>query len=384
MNNRYGPPVEGNDFFGRTNELAFVWEKLKEGNHFIFAAPRRVGKSSFGKKLLAIATKEQWKVLDLNLEGIASEKEFLKEFIKKLESQSWWSQAKSSASNTIQTIIKSIKSVGIQGAKIELDWGKKEDLYSDLKNLIESLGNCLIMMDELTVYLNQLEEESEAKSVRFFLNWLRSFRQESNTKVRWIFCSSISIENYAQAKNLSYTINDISNFEIEAFDYATSIELLKKLEENKKYSISQEQKEYILEKIGWLIPYFIQLYFSKIDFEINKNKETITTQLLNAIYSELIEHNPLNTWVERLSFYKENVGWAKKTLKLLCQHKKGLSKQKVLNHFLKHIPDVEDREETIINVLRMLINDGYLIRQKEMYSFRSPIIRDYWYQKFVI
>lgn len=384
MKNKYGPPVEGDDFIGKTNELEFVWKKLKERNHFIFAAPRRVGKSSFGKKLLAIASKEQWKVLDLNLEGIASEKEFLKEFIKKLESQSWWNQVKSSASNTIQTTIEAIKSVGIQGTKIELDWGKKEDLYRDLKNLIESLGDCLIMMDEVTIYLNQLEEEKEAKSVRFFLNWLRSFRQESNTKVRWIFCSSISIENYTQTKNLSYTINDISSFEIEAFDYATSIELLKKLEEDKEYTISQEHKEYILQKIGWLIPYFIQLYFSKIDYEISKNKQPITTQLLDVIYNQLIEYKSLNTWVERLIYYKDKKGWAIKTLTLLCQHKKGLPKQKILNHFLKHIPDVEEREETIITALKMLLNDGYLIRQKEIYAFRSPILRDYWCQKFVI
>lgn len=55
MKNITGSPVEGDNFFGRTKELEFAWEQLQNGNSLILAAPRRVGKSSFAKKLIAKA-----------------------------------------------------------------------------------------------------------------------------------------------------------------------------------------------------------------------------------------------------------------------------------------------------------------------------------------
>ena len=55
MKNKAGPPVEGDDFFGREKELAYAWRKLQSGNSLLLAAPRRVGKTSFAKKLLSLA-----------------------------------------------------------------------------------------------------------------------------------------------------------------------------------------------------------------------------------------------------------------------------------------------------------------------------------------
>ena len=35
------------------------------------------------------------------------------------------------------------------------------------------------------------------------------------------------------------------------------------------------------------------------------------------------------------------------------------------------------------NVLEMLENDGYIIRKDSVRAFRSPLLRDLWYAKFV-
>ena len=52
IGNIIGPPVEGENFFGREKELDFAWNHIKKGNSIILSAPRRIGKSSFAKKLL--------------------------------------------------------------------------------------------------------------------------------------------------------------------------------------------------------------------------------------------------------------------------------------------------------------------------------------------
>ena len=46
MRNIIGPPVVGDDLYGRDYELARLWEHLENGEHILMLAPRRVGKTS--------------------------------------------------------------------------------------------------------------------------------------------------------------------------------------------------------------------------------------------------------------------------------------------------------------------------------------------------
>jgi uncharacterized protein len=75
INNITGSPVEGDNFYGREKELEFAWNKIQNGNSLVLSAPRRVGKSSFGKRLIKIAKKEGWNTLEIDLEEIQSEKD---------------------------------------------------------------------------------------------------------------------------------------------------------------------------------------------------------------------------------------------------------------------------------------------------------------------
>ena len=59
---KIGPPVEGDDFYGREKELRNAWEiHISKGTSLLLSAPRRVGKSSFSKKMLKMAETNGWK-----------------------------------------------------------------------------------------------------------------------------------------------------------------------------------------------------------------------------------------------------------------------------------------------------------------------------------
>lgn len=53
ISNRVGPPVTGDDFFGRVEELSRAHEYLDSNHSLVLSAPRRIGKSSFAKRLIA-------------------------------------------------------------------------------------------------------------------------------------------------------------------------------------------------------------------------------------------------------------------------------------------------------------------------------------------
>ena len=62
MRNIIGPPVVGDDLYGRDYELARLWEHLENGEHLLMLAPRRVGKTSLMLELKQ-APRENWDVI---------------------------------------------------------------------------------------------------------------------------------------------------------------------------------------------------------------------------------------------------------------------------------------------------------------------------------
>ena len=117
VNNITGSPVEGKDFFGREKELEFVWKHIQKGNSIILAAPRRVGKSSLAKKVLSEASENGWNILEINLEEVKSEEDFVKKFIEELTNKDWWSRVVRKSESKISEILESIKpSIEYEGA----------------------------------------------------------------------------------------------------------------------------------------------------------------------------------------------------------------------------------------------------------------------------
>lgn len=388
VNNITGPPVEGDDFFGREKELKVAWRHIQKGNSLILSAPRRVGKSSLAKKILAEAKEIGWNTLEINLEEIKSEEGFVKIFLEKLTNQTWWSKFKDDSNKKITQLLESIKpSLEYEGAKATLEWkSSKNDVYENLKKLLDHDKETLIMVDELTVLLGSFidnDEVSGKKDVEFFLNWLRSFRQVSGTKIRWIFCSSIGIDNFTNQHNLSYTFNDVNPFPIAEFKREKAKELLLELAKSDEIVLSEEIIDYKLDKLGWLLPYFIQILYSKFYHLIQVNENEINIETVDEAYSILLNEKHLNTWEERLNEYNQFEKHARDLLKKLSNIKEG-ERRSILFTFLNSKIKNQEKTEVILNkLLYMLQNDGYLIESDSKYVFRSPLLRDFWFKRFV-
>lgn len=386
MKNITGAPVEGNNFFGREKELEFAWKHIEQGNSLVLSAPRRVGKSSFAKKILSIAKEKKWNTIELNLEEIKSEESFVKLFIESIQHESWWQRFKEKSGNVIQQLLESIQpALEMEGMKATFEWKtKKTDIYEKLKQLLDPNENTIIMIDELTVLLNSfLKKESEngKEDVEFFLNWLRSFRQKTNTKIRWIFCSSISIDNFTNKHALSYTINDVENFPIGAFSDEQAKAFITELASSQKLKITEDQNNYIRNKMGWNLPYFIQIIINKIHYLVDVESKQLDEKTIDEAYALLIKGKDLNTWDERLKEYVDMETYARFILKRLSKIEEN--RNTLFNALNAQIIDIEKADNTLSKLLYMLQNDGYIMENEGQYGFRSPFLKDFWFNRFV-
>jgi len=376
---RVGTPVEDADFYGRKKELQYAWEyHVSKGVSLLLSAPRRVGKTSFSKKLLKLAEEKGWKTLYLDLEALSTESEFVKLFKEKLKSEKWWDKA----GDTILKILESIEELKVAGNEISINsnvW--RTDTYGKIRQLIENTEKILIVIDELTIYLNHLlKQENGREKVEFFLEWLRSFRQ--TPKISWIFCSSVGIENFASMHQLSKHLNDLHPYPIGAFSEDEAKRFISRLDVDKNVQFTEGHIQYILDKLVWHLPFFIQLLVEKINSLVYIEGKQLSNVTIDEAYNRLITENHFNTWDERLKEYFGFEDNARKIL-ILCVSPNGRSRDDLLINLTAKKSGKEKTEVMLSKLLYMLKNDGYMAEHDGKYIFRSPLLRDFWYVRFI-
>lgn len=384
LSNKIGPPVEGDDFFGREKEIRQANRLLDRNHSLLLSAPRRIGKSSLAKRLIEEKKAQGWKCVYIDLEETTTEEGFLRLVIEAFKNNGIWKQFAEGMSKGLASVLDRIEKVSV--GPVDFNIGKKEeqeDLYKNLKELIKHEEDTFIVVDELTLFLGILNKsDNGAEKVAFILNWLRSLRQVSKTQVRWLFCGSVGLRNFTSAMNLGYTINDLTEFSLDELTREEAIGLLRGLCRSEDINMSEECINYTLDKLQWNIPYFIQVIFSKLAEDYGGK---ITQENIDVAYDKLCSENYLSTWSERLAEYREYEVPARQILKSLSTQSSGIERDSMLD-ILMTDQDVSMREQidyTLSKVLEMLENDGYIIKKNTTRAFRSPLLRDYWFSKFV-
>jgi len=371
-----GPPVEGDDFYGREKELQHAWEyDISKGVSLLISAPRRVGKTSFSKKMLRIAEENGWKTLYLDLEGISTESDFVRFFMKEFKPEKWLDKA----GGTLRNVFENIDVLKFAGNEFSLNL--RGDTYGKIKQLIESTENVLIVIDELTIYLNHLlKQENGRDKVEFFLEWLRGFRQ--TTKVCWIFCSSVSIENFISMHQLSKHFNDCHFYSIGAFSEDEAKDFISRLIVDENVQFTEAHIQYILDKLVWHLPFFIQILVDKINFLVCVKDKQLSNKTIDEAYNLLITENYFKTWDERLKYYDEFEENTRKILRL-CVSPNGRNRNDLLINLSAKKSEKEKTELILSKLLEMLQKDGYLAEHNGKYIFRSPLLRDFWHDRYV-
>jgi uncharacterized protein len=69
-------------------------------------------------------------------------------------------------------------------------------------------------------------------------------------------------------------------------------------------------------------------------------------------------------------------------LKHICQENQGSRRENLINVLSAQSQNIEEAESAVTHLLYMLKNDGYLMEENNLYLFRSPLLRDFWFNRF--
>jgi hypothetical protein len=390
MKNIVGNVAQGENFYPRNIEINKIKRALDAGSHIQIAAPRRVGKTSillylkdnpfYGYNFVYVIT-----------ESVFNENSFYKRIYQEILKSDAISKTKNISEqfkNTGNNFLKKLKSIKFLEIGIDLKEFENEEInyYDELVNFIKGIdlqGNkIIVMIDEFPQTIENIIEENKGsiKEAKDFLRTNRSLRQDVDfsNKVQFIYTGSIGLNSTVAKFEASSTINDIQSIHVDPLDEDDAKKLIRQVFSYYHYKIGDEIIMYLLNKIGWYIPYHLQLAISEImDCTLPENK--IDEIIIDKSFSKIIEfknYNNFNHYYERLQkvFKGTELKFVRELLHYLSKSE-SISKNIINDFAVKY-----KVENTFKNIIEVLIYDGYInnnVNPSE-YKFNSPLLKLFW------
>lgn len=388
-----GNPVQGDDFFDREKELRLLWDKLPR-EHILMLAPRRIGKTSILSKLIVDAKDHGFQASDIcRVARCQNELDCVNEIIAAIgKKHSHFTEAFKKRLDRIKSV-----SLSVTGVKVDFDASKPKQWRDVGKELVETLqelgGQWLIPVDELPSFvLALLKQEDGLNRTQQFLDWFRALRQEHYQSIHWILAGSIGLDTVAARLNLGDTINDLSIFPLDAFEVPVAQRFIKALADSYHMALSDEVIDYMIQRVGWPIPYYLQLLFSAMRDQqlVNETQDTLfdIAAVDNAFESLLSPANKgyFDYWRQRLQeeLAIPDSDYAVHLLNSICRDPAGMKRESLQQALSEVIKNPDEKQEKLHYLLDILVNDGYLIENNQRYQFRLEWLREYWLRRVAI
>jgi hypothetical protein len=395
MKLRIGPPVTGEDFYPRPQLIQALVRALN-GGHVAFLGPRRTGKTSCLKSIVANPPADYIPLL-LNLEKHHSITDWLKEMaaatrvaLEKPAPKMQWLK------ETAADFLKRLEKIDFHGVKIELS-GSKQPMWrpaaDEFLNLLkESDAPLLFLLDEFPAFLNLVVKKTSRDEAEAALNWFRSARHElSDSSARFLVTGSIGLKSVVRRLGLFPTINDFDVREIPPLKDAEALEFLQRLAADNNVPLDEPGCRHILHLLGANWPILLQLFVSVIQDEAVTKPPTPSA--LDHFYRDRLVAGSRNEYCENMFdrlksiFSDSECRLAREILRTVCREQRPSSRENLEGLHARLIPQDAHRAllaDELDYVLDTLKHDGYLLQAaggEQRTGFASHILRDFWRRK---
>lgn len=379
-----GPAAEGEFYFDRPYLDELFWKKLNESHNLSIAAPRRVGKSSFMINLLQ-NKREEYHCAYIITESINESNEFFKKVYKTLLG------LLNRSGKFKQFFDDLFKRLDIKKISLtEIEFGHNEiDYYNEIlllcKEVKETDKKIVLLIDEFSQTVENIITDQSRETAKNFLHQCREIRQSPDvkSKVSFVYTGSIGLENLVLSIDEPRSISDLGHFTIPPLSDEEARQLITQIIDGDTIHFSKKDRGYFLEKLNWLLPYFIQVMMSEMDTICKeKNTETITSAIIDEAFAKALNNRSyFEHWLVRLrSIFKgSDFSCAKEVLKIAAL-KNGLDYYELQDAIAKF--SIDD-PAPLVNIL---LHDGYLVKDEanRKYRFNSPLLQAWWLKNIVI
>jgi len=389
MKNIAGQAVRGESFFKRPALVRQFHNKIDSGSSILIAAPRRVGKTSL---MLHIHDNPipQCHFIYLITESVNNENEYFKRFLDEIFETEFLSSLQKTSKKTSLALKDRMARINEIGKTVKFDKESRLDFREEFIDIIKSIDlgeqKLIMMIDEFSQTVENIIADEGERSAVHFLQVNRELRQDPvlNQKLQFVYSGSIGLENIVNRLDAINLVNDLDSMKVPPLSTKESHLLMQELTAAWPTTLSKACRDYILDKIQWYIPFYIQLAVMEIsnllirsEEETGTVKKRVTKKMIDNAFTLMLERrNAFEHWQTRLrkAFKKEEYQFAAQVLDSIS-HNESIDSGEIFNMALKI--DVTGPYKDIVN---SLVHDGYINNNDEpsLYRFNSPLLRIWW------
>ena len=317
----------------------------------------------------------------IDTESADSQNEFWQKLFHALTTEDFVNKLETAA-NTLWASLKNIKVKKVSATGVEFGSGEKLDYKEAFKILVKDLDNdkkLIIMIDEFAQTIENIIKYEDTKNAVSLLKAHRELRQDIkfSHKVSFIYAGSIGLESIVAKMDATKHINDLNSIKISPLSYREAQKFTQQLCSDNSIIITKNEVLYLLEKIEWFIPFYIQLIAQELK-KLHRKSPKVTNNMIDLAIEHALEHRQyFESWLIKIrTAFKNNAYlFAKEILNIISENK-SMESLAITNIAVKHTLNEEDAKE----VIHSLIYDGYINNSdnKKVYRFNSPILRMWW------
>lgn len=175
------------------------------------------------------------------------------------------------------------------------------------------------------------------------------------------------------------SVNDLNPVKIPPLSLDEGIQFTSRLLNAANVPFTDSTLSYLLEKIKWLMPFFIQLSVMELIDLYDANPSDINEKTVDQAIDQICNRRNnfhFNSYYKRLKdcFSEQDYKLAIKILDLVS-NKDKIEKQDLFNRL--SVGNESDKRDTY-TIIEALAYDGYIKTIDNYFSFNSPILQRWW------
>lgn len=407
MDNIAGSPVEGENFFGRENDVKHL-SQILTNDDVLLLGPRRIGKTSIARAVMASVRAQGWRAIEINVASCMDERGFLDKLNTALtpELASVSSKIGAAIADGFKAATNRVKSLkvplpGAGSLGIELGEANAEEWTKVGCDVIQLIGAAearwLIYVDELPIMLFNIiraDPQAGTQRVRRFLDWFRNDVRAipGAHSVRWLVSGSVGLDTLVHQHAMADTINSLSHQSLAAFKDELAVEMLLRLSTRYQIPLSETDAQAMVGAVHWAQPYYLQIAFHHLRTLLSERPDTALKELIDEAIDTMVQpgmDNDFHHWEQRLDMQlsRNDAAHARAILKLAAQDPLGAKPETLLAVIESRMPNEpqEDAQRVFINLRDILERDAYwwpdASSGAKRYRFRLEPLRRWWLRR---
>ena len=391
--------MDGDRFFDREAELEALLERVRDGNHTLLTAQRRMGKSSLVRELRRrLRQSGEFDTVFVDLEAATNPADAIAEIgVEAKPLGRSWDRIKGGFANFLQDAGERVEELAVADLKVKLraginagNWQQRGDAV--FAALASSDRPVVLALDELPILVNRLLKDDEDRitsdgrqETDAFLSWLRKAGQAHRGRIAIIVSGSVGLEPLLEQAGLSAQANIFSAYDLKPWSTETAAACLAELAQSYDVTLPREVRETMCRRLRCCIPHHVQMYFDKLHHHL---RHAVRTDAVIEDAEWVYQHELLSVrgqmdlqhYEGRLATVLGRTGYPIALEMLTETAIKSRLDAGTVNRYRAFFdsPNEDAAAPSVEDVLHVLEHDGYLERHHSGYRFVSGLLEDWW------